>query len=89
MIPHGTFEIPDKPSQKLPAGPLKVMAFGKFGTYKKVESMIKAIEIVRKEIYEKQKKNYNKKNYNIINSFKRIFLLSYNKGNEKIPRRRS
>ena len=49
MIPHGTFEIPDNPSQKLPEGPLKIMAFGKFGTYKKVESMIKAIEIVRKE----------------------------------------
>ena len=49
MIPHGTFEIPDKPSQKLPEGPLKIMAFGKFGTYKKVESMIKAVEIVREE----------------------------------------
>jgi glycosyltransferase involved in cell wall biosynthesis len=49
MIPHGTFEVPDKPSQKLPEGPLKIMAFGKFGTYKKVESMIKAVEIVRKE----------------------------------------
>jgi glycosyltransferase involved in cell wall biosynthesis len=49
MIPHGTFEIPDKPSQKLPEGPLKILAFGKFGTYKKVESMIKAVEIVRKE----------------------------------------
>jgi glycosyltransferase involved in cell wall biosynthesis len=49
MIPHGTFEIPDKPTQKLPEGPLKIMAFGKFGTYKKVESMIEAVEILRKE----------------------------------------
>ena len=49
MIPHGTFEIPENPSQKLPEGPLKVMTFGKFGTYKKVESMIEAVEIVRKE----------------------------------------
>ncbi|MCL7763588.1 glycosyltransferase [Polaribacter sp. Z014] len=49
MIPHGTFEIPDNPSQKLPEGPLKIMAFGKFGTYKKVEAMIEAVEIVRKE----------------------------------------
>ena len=49
MIPHGTFDIPYKPSQKLPKGPLKIMAFGKFGTYKKVESMIKAVEIVRKQ----------------------------------------
>ncbi len=49
MIPHGTFEISQNPSQKLPEGPLKIMTFGKFGTYKKVESMIEAVEIVRKE----------------------------------------
>ena len=49
MIPHGTFEIPAPPSHKLPKGPLKIMAFGKFGTYKKVESMIEAVELVRKE----------------------------------------
>ena len=49
MIPHGTFEIPENPSQKLPEGPLKIMTFGKFGTYKKVESMIEAVEIVRRE----------------------------------------
>ncbi|MCH3882199.1 glycosyltransferase [Tenacibaculum aquimarinum] len=48
MIPHGTFEIPEKPSHQLPKGPLKVMTFGKFGTYKKVESMIEAVEKVRK-----------------------------------------
>ncbi|WP_027076249.1 glycosyltransferase [Maribacter antarcticus] len=48
MIPHGTFEIPDNPVHKLPNGPMKIMAFGKFGTYKKVESMIEAIEKVRK-----------------------------------------
>jgi glycosyltransferase involved in cell wall biosynthesis len=47
MIPHGTFEIPEKPSHKLPKGPLKIMTFGKFGTYKKVESMIEAVEKVR------------------------------------------
>ncbi|QNM86898.1 glycosyltransferase [Polaribacter pectinis] len=47
MIPHGTFEIPEKPSHQLPKGPLKVMTFGKFGTYKKVEAMIEAVEKVR------------------------------------------
>ena len=47
MIPHGTFEIPAKPSHSLPNGPLKVMTFGKFGTYKKVEAMIEAVEKVR------------------------------------------
>jgi glycosyltransferase involved in cell wall biosynthesis len=49
MIPHGTFEILENPSQKLPEGPLKIMTFGKFGTYKKVEVMIEAVVLVRKE----------------------------------------
>jgi len=47
MIPHGTFEIPKIPSHQLPNGALKVMTFGKFGTYKKVEPMIEAVEKVR------------------------------------------
>lgn len=47
MIPHGTFEIPNKPSHMLPKGALKIMTFGKFGTYKKVEKMIEAVEKVR------------------------------------------
>ncbi|WP_036841518.1 glycosyltransferase [Polaribacter sp. Hel_I_88] len=48
MIPHGTFEIPAEPSHTLPEGALKIMTFGKFGTYKKVENMIEAVEKVRK-----------------------------------------
>ncbi len=48
MIPHGTFEVASAPSFKLPRSPLKIMTFGKFGTYKKVESMIEAVEKVRK-----------------------------------------
>ncbi|MUU78721.1 glycosyltransferase [Winogradskyella endarachnes] len=47
LIPHGTFEIPAEPDYKLPEGPLQVMTFGKFGTYKKVEGMIEAVELVR------------------------------------------
>lgn len=47
QIPHGTFEIPQKPTYKLPKGALKIMTFGKFGTYKKVEHMIEAVEKVR------------------------------------------
>ncbi|MEN8965746.1 MAG: glycosyltransferase [Polaribacter sp.] len=47
MIPHGTFEVPKRPSHDLPNGPLKIMTFGKFGTYKKVEKMIEAVEEVR------------------------------------------
>ncbi|WP_394972387.1 glycosyltransferase [uncultured Croceitalea sp.] len=47
LIPHGSFETPPKPDLGLPGGPMQVMAFGKFGTYKKVEPMIEAIEHVR------------------------------------------
>ncbi|WP_405205101.1 glycosyltransferase [Aquimarina sp. LLG6339-5] len=47
LIPHGTFEIPEEPSYDLPEGPLKVMTFGKFGTYKKVEILIDAVKKVR------------------------------------------
>jgi glycosyltransferase involved in cell wall biosynthesis len=47
LIPHGSFELPPLPDFGLPAGPMQVMAFGKFGTYKKVESMIEAVELIR------------------------------------------
>ena len=47
LIPHGSFETPPKPDYSLPNGPLQVMAFGKFGTYKKVETLIEAVEHVR------------------------------------------
>ncbi len=53
LIPHGTFETPPKPDYSLPEGSKKIMAFGKFGTYKKVEIMIEAVEKVRKETNEK------------------------------------
>ena len=47
-IPHGTFEVLKKPSFTLPKGALKIMTFGKFGTYKKVDLLIEAVQIVRK-----------------------------------------
>lgn len=47
LIPHGAFETPPEPSYQLPAGPKQVMAFGKFGTYKKVEILIEAVEEIR------------------------------------------
>ncbi len=48
LIPHGTFEIPAQPDFNRGSKHLSVMTFGKFGTYKKVESMIEAVEKVRK-----------------------------------------
>ncbi|MFN8357541.1 MAG: glycosyltransferase [Spirosomataceae bacterium] len=47
LVPHGSFELPPMPSFELPEGPKRVMTFGKFGTYKKVEVMIEAVEMVR------------------------------------------
>jgi glycosyltransferase involved in cell wall biosynthesis len=47
-IPHGTFEVLKKPTFNVPKGALKIMTFGKFGTYKKVELLIKAVQIARK-----------------------------------------
>lgn len=48
LLPHGSFETPPTPDYKLPDGPYQVMTFGKFGTYKKVEVMIEAVELIRK-----------------------------------------
>ncbi|WP_437370975.1 glycosyltransferase [Maribacter litoralis] len=48
LIPHGSFETPSEPDYTLPAGPKKILAFGKFGTYKKVEILIEAVEMIRK-----------------------------------------
>lgn len=49
LIPHGTFAVTkEAPEFNLPKGPLQIMTFGKFGTYKKVESMIEAVQKVRK-----------------------------------------
>jgi len=52
LIPHGSFETPPTPDFDLPKGPKKVMTFGKFGTYKKVEIMIEAVEEIRKRTNE-------------------------------------
>tara|TARA_B100000809_G_scaffold264621_1_gene320950 strand:- start:119 stop:1342 length:1224 start_codon:yes stop_codon:yes gene_type:complete len=49
LIPHGTFEISkEKPDFSITNRPLQIMTFGKFGTYKKVEPLIEAVEKVRK-----------------------------------------
>lgn len=52
LIPHGSFETPKNVSFDLPTGSKKVMAFGKFGTYKKVEILIEAVELIRQTNHE-------------------------------------
>ena len=52
LIPHGAFETPPEPDYSLADGPKQVMAFGKFGTYKKVEILIEAVELIRQRTNE-------------------------------------
>jgi len=43
LAPHGSFDDDvAQPSFALPDGPMQIMTFGKFGTYKKVETLIEA-----------------------------------------------
>ena len=45
LAPHGSFDDEvATPDFDLPAGPLQIMTFGKFGTYKKVETLIEAFQ---------------------------------------------
>ena len=53
VIPHGTFDTIEEPSFELAPGPKQIMAFGKFGTYKKVEILIEAAILIRQRSSEK------------------------------------
>ncbi|MEM7330709.1 MAG: glycosyltransferase [Chloroflexota bacterium] len=47
LAPHGSFEDSvELPSFDLPDGPMQIMTFGKFGTYKKVEPLVEAFEML-------------------------------------------
>ena len=50
VIPHGTFEVPKDVSFDADYSKVQLMTFGKFGTYKKVEQLIEAVEVLRKEV---------------------------------------
>jgi len=47
LAPHGTFETPPMPDFELRDDPMRIMTFGKFGTYKKVEGLIEATGMLR------------------------------------------
>lgn len=47
LIPYGAFETSHKVNFDLPLGPKKILAFGKFGTYKKLDVAIEAIKLIR------------------------------------------
>lgn len=47
LAPHGSFHEVPVPSFQLPPGPLQIMTFGKFGTYKKVEILVEAFKLLQ------------------------------------------
>jgi glycosyltransferase involved in cell wall biosynthesis len=49
LLPHGNFELPERNYLPDPLPHINLMAFGKFGTYKKVEVMLDAHLILEKK----------------------------------------
>ncbi|MCH7402267.1 glycosyltransferase [Belliella kenyensis] len=48
LLPHGNFELPERNYLPDDIKEINLMAFGKFGTYKKAEVMIDAMEVLQK-----------------------------------------
>ena len=49
LLPHGNFELPERNYLPEPLQTINLMAFGKFGTYKKVEAMLDAVKILERQ----------------------------------------
>ncbi len=49
LLPHGNFELPERHYLPDELTEINLMAFGKFGTYKKVEVLLDAIKILEKK----------------------------------------
>lgn len=49
LLPHGNFELPERHYLPEPLPHINLMAFGKFGTYKKVEVMLDAHKILEQK----------------------------------------
>lgn len=47
LAPHGTFEVPPEPSFEVTTERWQILTFGKFGTYKRLEKLIDAFEILQ------------------------------------------
>jgi glycosyltransferase involved in cell wall biosynthesis len=48
LLPHGNFELPERVYTDESHDQVNLMAFGKFGTYKKVEVMLDAVKLLQK-----------------------------------------
>jgi glycosyltransferase involved in cell wall biosynthesis len=49
LAPHGAFEQTPPPRLEPSDGPMQIMTFGKFGTYKKVDILIEAFNLLQQE----------------------------------------
>lgn len=49
LLPHGNFELPERSFLPDHLNVINLMAFGKFGTYKKVEVLLDALQILEKK----------------------------------------
>jgi len=54
LLPHGNFELPERSYLPEVIEEIDLMAFGKFGTYKKVEVLLDAVKILEQK-YPQQK----------------------------------
>ncbi|KAG1648128.1 putative histidine kinase 1 [Nymphon striatum] len=52
LTPHGSFEEITEPKFGMPEGPRKILAFGKFGTYKTVDVLVEAYRMLLDRGYE-------------------------------------
>lgn len=46
LTPHGSFDDPTEPAAEVVGGPFRLLAFGKFGTYKRVDDLVAAHRIL-------------------------------------------
>jgi glycosyltransferase involved in cell wall biosynthesis len=54
LLPHGSFDLPERIQLPDNPGTYKLLAFGKFGTYKKAEVLLEALPILRQRYPHKQ-----------------------------------
>lgn len=52
LAPHGAFDQIDEPNYDLPPGNRRILAFGKWGTYKRIEVLIDAFTELRRRGYD-------------------------------------
>lgn len=48
-VPHGTFDVTTQMPEPLAARPRRIVTMGKFGTYKRLETLLEAFDILREQ----------------------------------------